>query len=57
MGVQRDSARRTEVVIAGPPWMCNSRTSSPVELLGAGKNRTSALESRMLSWVGAVMGS
>jgi len=37
--------------------MCSSRTSSPVEVFGAGKKRTRALESRILSWVGAVRGS
>jgi hypothetical protein len=55
--MQRDNACRTEAVIAVPPWMCNSRTSSPVEVLGAGKKRTMAFESRILSWVGVVRGS
>jgi hypothetical protein len=42
---------------AGPPCTCSSRTSSPGTVRGAGKKRTSALESRMESVVGVLDGS
>lgn len=48
-------ADRTAFTVAGPPWTWSSRTSSPVTVLGEGKERTRALESTMFE--AAVPGS
>lgn len=53
----RDMALRTAFTMAGPPWICSSRTSSPVTVLGAGKWRIRAPASRMVFGLGGWSGS
>lgn len=47
-------AESTARTMAGPPWTCSSRTSSPVTVFGAGKKRTNAPESRKVDGDGGM---
>lgn len=40
-----EMADRTALMVAEPPWTWNSRTSSPVTVLGEGKYKTKDWES------------
>ncbi len=46
--VHWEIADRTALIVAGPPCICSSSTSSPVTVFGPGKYKISASESRTL---------